>query len=557
MANIKLKSILGKRKKERKTIEQLVNALDGPIAIYDAKGTLLLGNEVANEQETAIIAAEQEVGLIKGPEKSIMIIKSTLELLLSKQAEQKEIGSEVLHLYRQINLIYGFSEELAKTIEPDRIGLTAIRQARQLIKADAAWVLMIDENQDQLIQLAAIGEQVDTNKLDEKDDRIIKHFLTEAKADIILDTATDRRTKGEDLQLKSLLHAPLQIGERITGIIILGSLSKHLYTSNDLKLLNTLALQTASAVESAALYEKNISEARQREEDLKRIHAATEKFVPYDLLRVLGRKSILDVMLGDQIEEKVTVMFSDIRGYTSLSENMTPEENFSFLNGYIGRVGPVINTNKGFIIRFLGDGIMALFLQSTDDAVKAGIDMQKVIYDYNKYRAAKNRKPIKVGIGMHQGPLIMGIMGNDRRLEANLVSDTVNAASRMEGLTKYYGSPLIITEPMFVQSNYDYAYRSLGKVQVKGKSETIEIYDVFEADPPGIFLKKEQTKAMFEEGLEHYYKRSFEAATASFAKVLSVHPEDKAAQLYLSKAVRYHTSGVHADWEGVEVMEVK
>ncbi|MEL7534457.1 MAG: 7TM diverse intracellular signaling domain-containing protein, partial [Bacteroidota bacterium] len=180
-------------------------------------------------------------------------------------------------------------------------------------------------------------------------------------------------------------------------------------------------------------------------EELTKINKATERFVPYEFLRSLGRESVLDVKLGDGVEKEVSVLFSDIRAYTTLSERMTPRENFEFLNTYLGKVGPVIQTHDGFVNQYYGDGVMALFQNQAMDAVAAAIEMQQAVQQYNQERKAEKLPPIKIGIGLHTGSLMMGIMGDRGRMEAGVVSDAVNTAARMEGLTKLYGSSLILS----------------------------------------------------------------------------------------------------------------
>ena len=168
-------------------------------------------------------------------------------------------------------------------------------------------------------------------------------------------------------------------------------------------------------------------------------------------LKTLGRESILDVSLGDQVEKNVTVFFSDIRDYTSLSEQLTPQQNFLFLNNYLGRVGPIIKTNRGFVNQYYGDGIMALFMDansginSPKDSVLAALEMHRELYQYNQERIEKNRIPINIGIGIHTGPLMLGVIGDEKRMDVGVVSDAVNTAARMEGLTKHYGSTTIVS----------------------------------------------------------------------------------------------------------------
>ena len=169
---------------------------------------------------------------------------------------------------------------------------------------------------------------------------------------------------------------------------------------------------------------------------LANINAAYGRFVPHQFLQALGHESILDVRIGDQIERIISVLFTDIRSYTTLAEEMTPADNFQFINSYLGKMAPVIKTHKGMINQFLGDGIMALFPDSPADSIWAAIGMQKVLIRYNEDRVKRGWRPIRVGMGIHTGPLIMGIIGDRERMEAGIIADTVNTAARLEGLTK-------------------------------------------------------------------------------------------------------------------------
>ncbi|MEL6846656.1 MAG: response regulator, partial [Bacteroidota bacterium] len=176
--------------------------------------------------------------------------------------------------------------------------------------------------------------------------------------------------------------------------------------------------------------------------NLHRINTQTSRFVPREFLKVLGRDTVTELQLGDSVQKKVTVLFSDIRDYTVLAESLSPEDTFRFVNAFVGRMGPVIKNNGGFVQQFLGDGIMSVFQHHPEDSLKAAIGMQQTLIAYNKQRAALKRRLIQVGIGMHTGPLIMGIIGDNLRADTATISDTVNTASRMEGLCKYFGASI-------------------------------------------------------------------------------------------------------------------
>ncbi len=294
-------------------------------------------------------------------------------------------------------------------------------------------------------------------------------------------------------------------------------------------------------------------------EEQRKINSAFGRFVPDKFLSALGYKGILDVQLGDAIEKEVTVFFSDIRAYTTLAEQMTPQENFRFLNAYLGRVGPIIDQHGGFVNQYYGDGIMALFMDSPEHAVKTGIQIQQTLRVYNQERKLKNRLPIRMGIGIHSGPLMMGVIGDTLRMEAGVVSDTVNTASRMEGLTKYYGASILISESSLrkIENPRQFNFRYLGLVQVKGRISPMRIYEFFDGETEVLIDLRLKTQEAFESGITYYYQQQFAAAAEAFTHVLRTNPTDTTAQHYLHTATQLIVEGLPEGWTGVEMMMSK
>ncbi|WP_136482958.1 tetratricopeptide repeat protein [Cognatitamlana onchidii] len=293
--------------------------------------------------------------------------------------------------------------------------------------------------------------------------------------------------------------------------------------------------------------------------NLQGIHKATSKFVPSEFLRSVGREAVTDVVLGDHMQKEVTVLFTDIRGYTTLAESMTPEENFKFVNAYVGRMGPLIKQHLGFVNQYLGDGIMALFPENASNALRACIAMQRAVLLYNAERAVDGFKPISVGMGMHTGDLVMGIIGDKHRNDTAIIADTVNTASRMEGVTKYYGANIIVSEDSMklIDDKERFHFRYLGKVMAEGKHHALGIYECFDGDPKNIRALKIKTLSDFEKGLSCFFDRQFPKASAAFDKVLSKNPEDAVAKYFITKSAEYTISGVPEDWDAVNVMSKK
>jgi class 3 adenylate cyclase len=292
--------------------------------------------------------------------------------------------------------------------------------------------------------------------------------------------------------------------------------------------------------------------------NLQRIQKATNRFVPHKFLHSIGHETITDVKLGDQANCDVTVFFSDIRDYMTLSEQMSPEENFKFVNAFVGRMGPIIQKHNGFVNQYLGDAIMANFPPEAEHALQAAIDMQKTIRIYNEQRKLKNRRSIKVGMGLHTGSLIMGIIGDENRTEPATVSSTVNTASRMESLTKYYGANILISEhsKRKIPKSTEYHFRYLGKVQLKGKKELISVYECFDGDSPALIAFKNESLPQFNRGLDHFFARDFEKATAVFKNLLDINSSDLVCRFFFERAAKYAKNGVAENWNGIEMVKI-
>ncbi len=294
-------------------------------------------------------------------------------------------------------------------------------------------------------------------------------------------------------------------------------------------------------------------------EDLEKVNKAYERFVPKEFLKLLDKKSVLEINLGDQVEKEMTVLFLDVRGFTSISEKMTPQDNFEFINSYLGQMEPVIYEYNGVIDKYIGDAIMALFPTNADDAVAGSVAMLKTLHRYNLTLKSKGQDAIKIGIGLHTGRLMLGTIGGLTRMEGTVISDAVNLASRIEGMTKQYGASLLISEITYAHltNPSQYLIRDIDKVQVKGKSKPITVYEVFNGDLPKIVKLKKKTLANFEQAIILYRRKEFSQALGYFDKVLQIYADDKATQNYVIRCKRYEEIGVPDDWAGVEVLQSK
>jgi hemerythrin len=272
-------------------------------------------------------------------------------------------------------------------------------------------------------------------------------------------------------------------------------------------------------------------------ERLSTITEAYNRFVPRQFLHLLGIDDIRKVELGQQVERKMTILFADIRNFTALSESMSPQENFNFLNSYLIQMEPVITAHGGFIDKYIGDGIMALFPDSPDAALRCSLAMLERLEEYNNGRERAGYRRIKIGIGINTGIVILGTVGGAARMDGTVIGDAVNLAARLERLTKEYRVSILISEYTLycLDEPSLWSIRFLDRTHVRGKQGTQSVYEVFNGDPPALRAAKRGTRRIFEEALAYFHLDDLITARERLSSYLATVPEDDAAYVYLER----------------------
>lgn len=275
MSRVGLKQVLGRSPGLRQLIDALSGAIAGPVAVEDASGTLLYGVPSAPEAaRTAIRLDDITLGAVTGGG-GHELVAGLLAHLASKEVEQKALGGEVLHLYREINLIYSFSEKLAALLDVEAVARLTLQEARHLIVATDGAVMLLDDATGALTTVAAFGDEMPSVQGLRAGHGILGAVAASGTGEIVNDVDQDPRRVVEHTGIKALIAAVLRVGERVTGVVALGSTVPMHYTAAELKLLNTLSLQAATAVENARLFERTVQAARERER-LMALHQAAE-----------------------------------------------------------------------------------------------------------------------------------------------------------------------------------------------------------------------------------------------------------------------------------------
>ena len=347
----------------------------------------------------------------------------------------------------------------------------------------------------------------------------------------------------------SVMCVPLPVRGRWPFAVYLeNNVTDSAFTDERVKIIKLLASQASISMENAKIYEE-------QEHLLK----AQQRFVPRQFLKRLGHNDIARVKLGESVLMEMSVIFTDIRSFTTLVEGLSPKEVIELLNQYYSYLEKPISACGGFIDSYAGDGVMALFAVPASNAVKAGIGMSKALDQFNQLRLANGYSVIKAGSGINTGPLVLGTMGANDRMQCSVLGDTVNLASRIEQLTRTYGARLLIGEHTYksLEDPSEFSLRQVDRVAVKGKAAAVELYEVLDAEKEDRRIAKEATKEILVAGMAAYYARHFKEAEKIFSEAIKLDPHDSVFHVFSSRCIRYLETPPPVDWHGYEKLYEK
>ncbi|RME73599.1 MAG: FHA domain-containing protein [Planctomycetota bacterium] len=390
---------------------------------------------------------------------------------------------------RNFAALLEISKAVAAELEPGRLLTLVIDKSMELTGAERGFLILLDDNGQARFEVARDREG---RPIDEPEHCISRSVLervtTRGEPVVTVNAQNDLGAFVSivALEVRSLLCVPLVMHNRVAGAIYVDSqVASREFDDESLNLLHAFADQVSVALTNARLYQEAL-EAREREERVRRIF---QKYVPADVVR-----RVLSMSEDERLSAKLeaTVLFSDIRSFTSLSERLPPEEVVAFLNDYLQRMVRIVDEAGGIVDKFIGDAIMAVFgapAPRPDDArraVRAALAMLAEIERFNEEQRRRGGVRIEVGIGIHTGSVIAGNMGSDKKMEYTVIGDTVNAACRIEALTKDLGYPLLVSRACLTEAGPEH-FRTLAfpPVHVKGKAQPILVHAVLAtADEP-------------------------------------------------------------------------
>ncbi len=362
--------------------------------------------------------------------------------------------------------------------------------------------------------------------------------------------------------LIAFLRRPLLcLGALIAIAVAYLAAARLFYDKSGLLLLTVPVL---SALLLSGLFSLGFEYALERLEKL-RTRRTLERYVSKNLVAEVleNPDSYYSSLRGARVP--VTILFSDLVGFTTLCERADPEALVAQLNEYLTRMTSVVFSNGGTLDKFIGDAIMAVWgnvrsfgmAQDAKNCARAALGMRRELRQLNEQWRGEGRMGLGMGIGINQGEVIVGNIGSHERMDPTVIGDSVNLASRLEGLTRIYGLDILIGATAAELVRDEFHLRSVARVQVKGKTKPVDVFTFIGARNEDVDPELLKWLDSYEEGLEKFRARDFTEAKILFSRFLEFYPDDLLAKMYLDRALEYEQQPPDEAWDAVEVFKKK
>ncbi len=423
-----------------------------------------------------------------------------------------------------------------------------LRKTAEVVKADRSTLFLIDRKNNDVYSRVFIGDEVKEIRFPMG--RGIAGYVAKTGEIVnISDVYNDPRfnqdvDKKTGYTTKSLLTMPIKNLEgKIVGVTqVLNKKGYNRFTKEDIQLLTAFSSLIAISIENAL----NV-------EQIKKTMHAFEYFVPPKYLKRILKDGIENIHLGQGERCELTILFLDIRDFTTLSENMTSDDIAKFLNNYFEQMNTIISGNNGAIDKFIGDGFMAIF-DSDDpcDAINSAVQIKEHLIEYNKIRVKYNRTPLRIGIGISTGDVTIGTIGSKDRMDTTSVGNAVSTAKRIETLTKTYRLTILVSYSTVykIHDNKDLLIREIDSIRIKGRKAPEVIYEVYNVDNEEIVRKKQESYADLLQGISYYKARLWDEAISALKRCFEIFPKDTVVLNYIRRCKFYKKNPPDNDWDG-------
>lgn len=322
----------------------------------------------------------------------------------------------------------------------------------------------------------------------------------------------------------------------------IGQFTRDVMSINDETLDTPIEMTTHDEIEDLSdAFNSMTSNMSNYINDIKRMSKSYHRFVPQEIFKLLNKETVEEIQLGDRIQLNLTILCAGINHFYELSEKLGHEESFDLINQHLKVIGPIIRRHGGVIDHYSDVGLIAMFPDKSDQAVEAAIEIQKTIQNL-KHRGEANYQDIDIAI--HKGDVIVGIIGEEKRLQSNMVSDIVNMCLLLQTKAALLASRILISHEAFDALKGTYKNRKLGAIKLMGRENSIEVIDLFEGDAQSELKLKDQSSSLFSQAVGEFKKGEYEQARSNFVRVLEKNMNDHVARLYfyeVDQKMKNHT----------------
>lgn len=553
------------------------------VFITDENATVEFDKELLHKAKEAAAAPKKPADTSYTAEMSATTLldkfQALKKLVMSGTADRNTISTQFLDLehavhvldnqlresenfQQKLNVLYEIGKVINLIFEEDDLLKTILDLGLKVMKGDCGFIMLYDDNKELVPKISRKMQSDEISTSSPTFSTTISKRVAETAESILTSDAQndDRFQSGASIishHIRSVICSPLKNkDQKVIGVIYVGSnVMSNVFSKNDVDLLEAFSNHAAIAIENARLYED-----KRRKEHLK---AALERYVSKQIAeRIISNDATGEIRFQPEKRE-VTLVFSDVRGFTTLAESLTPEEMVEILNRYFTKMIDIIFKYGGTLDKFIGDAIMAMFgapASTGDDpgnAVMAAIEMQESLIAFNEEQTKLGKPLLKVGIGVNSGIVVVGNIGSDQRMEYTAIGDSVNLASRLEGANKEYGTQIMISEWTQEKVNSKVISRELDLIRVKGKEKPVKVFEVVATTAKGITPEIKKALDSYNKGLIAYRKQKWDEAISHFNAVLAAKPEDGPSKVYIERSEVFKKIPPPEKWDGVFVMHTK
>jgi GAF domain-containing protein len=493
-------------------------------------------------------------------EQSTIAIKNALLFEKEKSAKEK-LDSRL----KELLIVNSISTTVSMSVDMEQLLSILYSQIYAYFEIDCFFVALVDHERKKIISKVVIDQGIEMDGFEFDIGTGLSSIVVKNEKPLLLnDYETEVKTLGvepfltdnpDDYVTRSWYGIPLKIGDELIGVLKVESSKKNAFSKETCDVLLTLSNQVSIAIHNQNMVDE-ITESRNQEE---KIRKAFQRFVPADVITQLLEQEDSQLFKGTNAE--AVIMFTDLRDFTTMSENMDAKTVVSMLNLYFTAMANVVIEHGGIIDKFMGDAMLIIFQTGTNvneltiNAFETAKEMYEILDEFNLTKPDPNWPDLDMGIGIHRGDVIIGNIGSPQKMDYTVIGDTVNLASRLESLCKYYTTRLIISEPVLQELQEVHNFRELDYIAVKGKTKPVKIYEyLFENDP---LRDNESVIHQYHESLSLFRKRLFKEAIKSFMKVIEKFPEDKPSNIHIERCINYITEPPDKNWNGEHFLSSK